>query len=89
MILHALVKGRVQGVGFRYWLYDQARQLGITGYVRNLPDGNVEVRAEGDDHQLHQVEQLLWKGPLFASVDDVDVNHSDEPARFEEFEIRR
>ena len=47
MILHAIVRGRVQGVGFRYWVLEQARAQGLKGWVRNCPDGTVEVEAEG------------------------------------------
>jgi acylphosphatase len=67
-----LVRGRVQGVGYRYFVLKQADALGLTGFARNLPGGEVEVVAEGPDDALAQLEGLLEKGPSFASVAGVD-----------------
>ena len=66
------IHGQVQGVGFRYWTQHKARALGLAGYVRNLPDGSVEVAAAGDSNQLRQLEQLLSRGPTAARVERVD-----------------
>ena len=63
-----LVSGRVQGVGFRFFAQHEADRLGITGYVRNLPDGRVEVVATGSHEQLAQFRSQLEKGPRFSSV---------------------
>jgi acylphosphatase len=71
-VLHALVRGRVQGVGFRWFVREQARELGVRGWVRNRGDGSVEVEAEGDLGSLEQLRQLLWKGPAGARVSSVD-----------------
>lgn len=68
-----LVSGRVQGVGFRYFTLDIARREGLTGLVRNLPDGRVEVVAEGERDTLARLESALWRGPSHARVEDVDV----------------
>ena len=68
-----LVSGRVQGVGFRYFTQDIARQEGLHGSVRNLPDGRVEVIAEGDHETLKRLEAALWRGPSHARVEDVEV----------------
>ena len=87
MILRAVVKGRVQGVGFRYWVMKQAAALGITGWVRNLPDGRVEVEAEGNDDQLFELEQLLWKGPTLSRVDDVKIDYDQEDRNHASFRI--
>ena len=70
---HYTVSGRVQGVGFRMFAADAARAEGLVGWVRNLPDGRVEVVAEGDAEALSRYEWRLWQGPPGARVDDVDV----------------
>ena len=72
-----LIKGRVQGVGFRYFADRWASQLGIVGYVKNLWDGNVEVYAIGDAVALEQMKLQLAEGPRSARVTAVE--ESDEP----------
>jgi len=67
-----VVRGRVQGVGYRYFVWRQARDIGLGGYCRNLPDGTVEVVAEGDEAGLGRLEDRLRKGPSFARVEHVD-----------------
>jgi acylphosphatase len=67
-----LVRGRVQGVGYRYFVLHEAEGLGVAGFARNLPDGSVEVVAEGDDPVLAQLEERLRKGPSFARVSAVE-----------------
>ncbi|MBW3569805.1 MAG: acylphosphatase [Gemmatimonadetes bacterium] len=64
--------GRVQGVGFRWWTRSLAVRLGITGTVRNLPDGSVAVHARGTDDQLRRLRAQLAEGPPGARVDSVD-----------------
>jgi acylphosphatase len=71
-VLHAVVRGDVQGVGFRYFVREHARGLGIRGWVRNRSDGSVEVQAEGDRASLHQLRELLSEGPIGARVARVD-----------------
>jgi acylphosphatase len=68
-----LVSGRVQGVGFRYFTQDVANREGLTGRVRNLPDGRLEVVAEGDTESLQRLEAALWRGPSHARVEHVEV----------------
>lgn len=87
MLLHAYIKGRVQGVGFRYWVHTQAKKLGVTGWVRNLKDGRVEVEAAGTDDQLFELEQILWKGPTLSRVDDVKVTRTESERTFADFSI--
>jgi acylphosphatase len=65
------VSGRVQGVGYRAFVADAARAEGLDGWCRNLPDGRVEVLAEGDAEALSRLEWRLWQGPPRARVDDV------------------
>ena len=67
-----LVSGRVQGVGYRYFVLRQAESLGLSGFARNLPDGVVEVVAEGADPLLAELEAQLKEGPAFASVSHVE-----------------
>jgi len=66
------VRGRVQGVGFRYFVEHAANALGVRGYVRNLDDDSVEVYASGTAAQLSELAGLLWKGPHWAEVRGVD-----------------
>ncbi len=67
-----LVRGRVQGVGFRYFVELAAHELGITGWVRNLDDGRVETYAVGTKKQLDDLNGRLWLGPRWAEVRGVD-----------------
>ncbi len=67
-----LVSGRVQGVGFRYYTQDVAEREGVTGYVRNLPDGCVEAVVEGEIEAVTRVERAIRSGPAGARVEDVE-----------------
>ncbi|HCG05004.1 MAG TPA: acylphosphatase [Desulfovibrio sp.] len=73
------VTGRVQGVGFRSWTGRTARALGLAGWVRNMPDGSVELEAEGPDERMDALREALWRGPAFARVTSVD-EHPAAPA---------
>ena len=68
-----LVAGGVQGVGYRAAAQDKARSLGLTGWVRNLPDGRVELVAEGPRTKLELLERWCWQGPPLARVTDVNL----------------
>ena len=70
--LHVRVTGVVQGVGFRWFVREQARRLGLAGWVRNLPDGSVEVAASGDEGQIALLRQELQRGPRGAEVDQLE-----------------
>jgi acylphosphatase len=73
-----LVSGRVQGVGFRWFALRRGQELGLAGWVRNLPDGRVEVVASGPDDALASMEASLARGPRLSRVDRVekfDVQH--------------
>jgi acylphosphatase len=69
--LHATVRGRVQGVGYRATTVDEARRLGLAGWVRNRVDGSVEVLAEGAEPKLNLLLAYLRRGPLGAHVTSV------------------
>ena len=74
MAAHRLViRGRVQGVGFRHAMRGEAQRLGLRGWVRNCADGSVEAVALGDDDQLDALERWARRGPPAARVDSVDV----------------
>lgn len=68
---HCFVSGRVQGVGYRYATKQKAQALGITGWVKNLPDNRVEVMACGNSQQLEVFCDWLWQGPVAADVTGV------------------
>ncbi len=82
------VKGRVQGVFFRASTRDQAQRLGLRGYVRNLPGGDVEVVAWGEREDLHKLAAWLWKGPPSARVTDVASEPLQGHDEFEDFVVR-
>ena len=74
--LHAVVRGDVQGVGFRYFVQRKAQQLGLAGWVRNNDDGTVELVAEGERDALEQLKRTLQEGPRLGRVDRVDTQWS-------------
>lgn len=78
---HFIIAGHVQGVGFRFFVVRQAQALGLSGWVRNLPDGDVEAVAEGADDALAEFESALRRGPTMSRVDRVDVHPADAPSR--------
>ena len=84
--VRAVVTGTVQGVGFRYSTYREARRLGLAGFVRNLTDGSVEVEAEGDPDVVGQLLTWLEDGPAHARVRQVLVSDR-EPQGAADFEV--
>ncbi len=86
--LHAQVRGRVQGVGFRYFVIQRAVQLGLRGYVRNESDGSVEVVAQGPRPALERLVTLLWQGPSGAYVRDVQTVWREPTEYLSGFHIR-
>jgi acylphosphatase len=82
-----LVQGLVQGVGFRYFVYRSAVRLGVTGFVRNLPGGSVEVIAAGGGEGLRELENSLRQGPAHAQVTRVLVEPVEMEALPTEFRI--
>ncbi len=90
--LHAIAEGRVQGVGYRWFVQKVATQLGINGYVRNLPDGTVELEAEGSPESLNALIDEMKKGPIGARVQAIREHRtwlrSESERRFTKFEIR-
>lgn len=86
--VQAMVSGRVQGVFFRAFVSRQATELGLTGYVRNVPGGGVEVRAEGERKRLEKLMAHLKIGPPHARVEKVVTNWLQYSGRYNVFEIR-
>ncbi len=79
MARHLVVSGRVQGVGFRYFVVREAEALGLSGWVRNLPDGRVEVVVDGDEPLLDTFVGRLWQGPPHAHVTDIEAGDVEAP----------
>ena len=77
---HYIIRGHVQGVGFRYFVARHARAFGLAGWVRNLPDGSVAAHAAGAASSLDAFESELKRGPTMSQVDEVSVTPADIPA---------
>jgi len=87
--LSATVYGRVQGVFFRYFVRNTARELGLKGYVRNLARGDaVEVQAEGEKRQLNILLRQLKAGPPGAQVERLEIKWVDYSGQFDDFSVR-
>ncbi|ASC74080.1 Acylphosphatase [Halomicronema hongdechloris C2206] len=81
------VQGLVQGVGFRYHTRQEAMRLGVSGYVRNRPDGAVDIVAEGDDDAVQHLIAWAQQGPAAARVSQVDVVEQSPLGNFKRFSI--
>ena len=88
MVRHYVVKGRVQGVGFRWFVEREAHILQIAGWVRNNPDGSVEVLAHGTRDQLAGLRSRLQDGPRAARVDHVEELEAEIIAALNSFQVR-
>ncbi len=86
--IHVFVSGRVQGVFFRSFVRSQANLKNLRGWVRNLPDGRVEIVAEGDSDRIDDFLELVRAGPTGAKVDSVEVKDETASHKFQEFSIR-
>jgi len=84
-----LISGRVQGVGFRWFAMKRAAELDIGGWVANLPDGRVEVAAEGRLEALAEFEATMARGPMWARVDSVEKSaYPHELGTYKTFDVR-
>jgi len=81
------VKGRVQGVGFRYFVRQEAIRFGLCGYVKNLYNGDVEIFVEGDEKIMQLFKDTLKKGPHYGEVSELLVKHVPYEERFDNFEV--
>ena len=86
--VQVIVYGRVQGVFFRAFVSRQATELGLTGYVRNMPDRTVEVQAEGERKQLEELIGVLRVGPPAAKVEKIVTNWSEYGGTYIGFSIK-
>lgn len=86
--LKIVVRGVVQGVGFRYFVYHRATEMGLTGWTKNLPDGSVEVLAEGDSSLLEQLVKDLRVGPRQAQVTAIESDPLEPAGLYDSFEIK-
>ena len=84
----ARISGRVQGVGFRFFARETANEFGITGYVRNLPDGSLEVVAEGEEDVLKEFLEMLRDGPRSARVTDIQVSWGPPSDEYDRFSVQ-
>jgi acylphosphatase len=82
-----VISGRVQGVGFRWFARDAAQREGLTGWVRNLPDGRVEALIEGEAEAVERVERTLHRGPGSAHVTGVFADSEDPSGAYKDFSI--
>jgi acylphosphatase len=82
-----VISGRVQGVGFRYFTQEWALREGVTGWVRNLPDGRVEAYVEGESESVTRVERALRSGPGGARVQTVTVDVEDVTGAYDTFSV--
>ena len=85
--LHAVIRGDVQGVGFRYFVLRKAQQLGLRGWVRNNDDGTVELVAEGARQDLEQLKRAVGEGPRMARVDRVDTRWQSATGNLDRFDL--
>lgn len=87
MQVRAVIRGRVQGVFYRAWTQQTARSLGLSGWVRNLPDGSVELLAQGSAEPLQELLRLCRQGPPAAHVQAVEAEWSEAESDFSDFSI--
>lgn len=85
--VHIFVSGRVQGVFFRDSCQRKAKKLRVTGWVKNLPDGRVEILVEGEKEKVESMLNWARKGPIFAKVEGVQVHFEEYQGEFRDFEI--
>ena len=85
---HIVIHGRVQGVGFRYFAREQAHRMGVSGWVRNLSDGTVEIEAQADEDPLEGFLTVVSHGPAMATVQDLDIEEMPEEKGHPEFGVR-
>jgi acylphosphatase len=83
-----IIRGRVQGVGYRYFAQRVAERLGVKGFVRNLDSGDVEVYAEGDDAALQLFKTELERGPRLAHVTEIEEKNAPVSGMYSSFQIR-
>ena len=86
--VHIIISGYVQGVCFRYFTKVKARNLGLKGFVRNIPNGNVEVIAEGNEKELDELVEFCRKGPVLSCVANLKVEYEEFKGEFNDFTVK-
>ena len=86
--VNMIVSGMVQGVGFRWYILQEAEEIGVTGYVRNTWSGEVEIVAEGEEWQIEALHEKAKQGPMRSRVTAVKVVKDSAKNEFNKFEIR-
>lgn len=81
------IRGRVQGVGFRWFTQREADRLGVKGYVRNQPNGDVEIEVEGDERVIHEFVERVQKGPPFSRVTEVICERKEYLGKYSSFDV--
>ena len=87
--VHLIIKGKVQHVFYRVSAKDEAEKLGLTGWIKNTPEGNVEVMASGSRENIDRFIAWCWKGPSRAQVKSIMINEMDADRQFDEFKVIR
>ena len=82
-----VVEGMVQGVGFRYFVLGEARQLNLKGFVRNLPNNNVEIYSEGDRGLLEELIKSVKVGPRLSSVTNLQIEWKEYSGKYKSFDV--
>lgn len=85
--IHAYISGRVQGVGYRYSTLNQANRMGLTGWVKNMPDGRVEALFEGEEGLINQMLNWCQQGPSMAYVTNIEKFKKEYSGQFYDFSI--
>lgn len=86
--MQCIVTGKVQGVMFRAWTHDHAKNLGLKGWVRNIDEGKVEVLLQGDEDSMKELKKRLLAGSPLSHVDDLKCTMIDYDKAYDDFEIR-
>lgn len=85
---HIMIRGFVQGVGYRKWARKEAQKMGITGWIRNLPDGSVEALLQGPKETVGILLATYKKGSFLSEIEEVDVVWEQQKETFSDFSIR-
>lgn len=87
--IRCVLWGDVQGVGFRWKAREHARHLGLVGYVQNLPDGTVELVAEGPEIALEKLKEFCYRGPHGVQISDIEISEVPTTGAFADFAVRQ
>jgi len=85
--VHLIISGRVQGVFFRAWIQGKAAELGLTGWVKNTPEGKVEAIFEGSEEKINEMLQKCYEGPRLAQIKEIEVKWEGATGEFGNFRM--